>query len=215
MIRVLLVDDHASFRQPLAYMLQREPDITVVGQAGSLAEARRLLEGVDVAVVELGLPDGDGVELIKELRSSNPRGMVLILTASADPRERARAVAAGAAGALQHSVGLGEFIGAVRRLSAGEPLLSQGEIIELLRLASQEREQDRDAQVALGRLTRREREVLQALADGLSDKEIAQQLQISVETVRIDMVNILGKLGVDSRLQAVVFAVRHGAIEIA
>src|SRR5438128_10652145 len=103
MIRVLLVDDHASFRQPLAFLLAREPDIAVVGQAGSLAEARRILEGVEVAVVDLGLPDGPGVELVHELRAANPLGAVLILTASLDRREHARAVEAGASGVLHKS----------------------------------------------------------------------------------------------------------------
>ncbi len=88
------------------------------------------------------------------------------------------------------------------------------EVIELLRLAGQRREEEREARLALDRLTRREREVLQALADGLGDKEIAARLVLSVDTARRHMANILGKLGADSRLQALVLAVRHGAVEI-
>lgn len=214
MIRVLLVDDHASFRQPLAFMMERESDMKVVAQAGTLAEARQNLSGVDVAVVDLDLPDGNGVDLVRELRVSNPRGMVMVLTASQERLQFARAIEAGAAGVLNKSTGIGDIIAAVRRLAQGEALLSPMEVIELLRLAGEQREQTREARDSLARLTKREREVLQALADGLNDKEIAERLKISTETARTHMVNILGKLGVDSRLQALVFAVRYGGIEI-
>ena len=215
MIRVLLVDDHASFRQPLAFIMGREPDIAVVGQAGSLAEASLMVEGVDVAIVDLDLPDGNGVDLISDLRSANSNGAVVVLTASVDRVELARAVEAGSAGILHKSVRIEEIIDAVRRLSEGEYLLAPTEAVELLRLAGRRREQSREAQKALEQLTPRERDVLQALAVGSSDKEIALQLHISTETVRTHMVNILGKLGVDSRLQAVIFALRHGAVQIA
>ena len=214
MTRILLVDDHTSFRQPLAFMMGLEPELEVVAQAGSLAEARRVLAGVDVAVVDLDLPDGNGVDLVRELRATNPHGMTLVLTASHDRLQYARSVEAGAAGVMNKSAGLQEIIEAVRRLSEGEPLLSQKEVIEMLRFAGESRELNRDSQAALARLTKREREVLQSLADGLNDKEIAERLKISTETARTHMVNILGKLGVDSRLQALVFAVRHGAITI-
>ncbi len=214
MIRVLLIDDHASFRQPLAFMMNLEPDMQVVAQAGSLAEARRVLKDVDVAVVDLDLPDGSGVDLVGELRTANPHGSVLVLTASVVRLQLARAVEAGAAGVMNKSARIDEIIDAVRRLSAGETLLSTAEVIEMLRFIGQQRDQGREAQAALARLTKREREVLQALADGLNDKEIADHLHIATETARTHMVNILGKLGVDSRLQALVFAVRHGAVTI-
>ena len=214
MIRVLLVDDHASFRQALAFMMGREPDITITAQAGSLAEGRRVLEGVDVAVVDLELPDGSGTELVEELRAANPEGLVMILSAVDDPVQLARSVEAGASGVVHKSAGISEIITAVRRLNEGEQLLSRREVIEMLNLVGAQREQSREADAALARLTRREHEVLQALADGLNDKEIAERLTISNETARSHMVKILSKLGVNSRLQALVFAVRHGAIKI-
>lgn len=86
MNRVLLVDDHATFREPLAFMFDREAGFEVVAGAGSLAEARRMLDGIDLAVVDLDLPDGDGTELIGELRAANPHGMVLVLTARPSAR---------------------------------------------------------------------------------------------------------------------------------
>ena len=217
MIHVLLVDDHASFRQPLTFMMEREPDFEVVAQAGSLVEGRRVLKEakeVDVAVVDLHLPDGNGVDLIRDLHAANPHAKVLTLTASLDRREHARAVEAGAEGVAHKSVGISEIIELVRRLSRGEQLLSTTEVIELLRLVGEEREQSRAAQAALGRLTQRELEVLQSLAEGLNDKQIAERLHISSETSRTHMVNILRKLGLESRLQALVYAVRYGVVTI-
>jgi DNA-binding NarL/FixJ family response regulator len=121
MTRVMLVDDHASARQPLAILLGRETDLTIVAQAGSLAEARAALATteVDVAVVDLGLPDGDGVDLVGDVRAANPAGMVLILTAETDRRHLARAVEAGASGVLNKAAALDEIVNAVRRLAAG------------------------------------------------------------------------------------------------
>lgn len=214
MIRVMLVDDHSSFRQPLAFMLDREPDITVVGQAGTLAEAESLKDDADIAVVDLDLPDGSGVDLIRDLRIVNPHAAVLVLTASTNRDELAQAVEAGAAGVLHKSARITEIVDGLRRLAGGESLLSHAEMIELLRLATRRREEDREAQFALGQLTAREREVLASLAEGLTDKEIAQRLHVSTQTVRTHMVNILSKLGVNSRLQALVFAIRHGAVTV-
>ena len=214
MSRVLLVEDHATFREPLAFMFDREEEFEVVAQAGSLSEATGLLEGIDLAIVDLNLPDGDGAELIAELRAVNPRGMALVLTASSDREAYARAVEAGAAGVLHKSVRIAQVVEAAHRLVAGEPLFSANEVIELLRLASQNRNRDREAQQAIERLTPRELEVLDALAEGLSDKEVSEELHVGIGTVRNHLVSIFGKLGTNSRLQTLVFALRHGVVEI-
>jgi DNA-binding NarL/FixJ family response regulator len=213
MTRVLLVDDHAAFRQPLAFMIDREPDLTVTAQAGTLAEARRRLNDIDIAIVDLDLPDGNGADIVRDLRAANPDGAVLVLTGSADRRQYARAVEAGAAGVIHKSAGIAEIINAVRRLIAGELLFTPHEVMELFQLAGQQ-QQDRAARAALESLTPREQELLHALAKGLNDKAIAQHLHISVETARTHMVNILRKLNVESRLQALVLAARHGAVTI-
>jgi two-component system nitrate/nitrite response regulator NarL len=218
-IRVMLVDDHASFRRPLAFMLEREPDLAVVGQAGSLAEAREVLGDaapeVDVAVVDLDLPDGSGVDFIGYLRSARPRAMALILTAFGERERFARAIEAGAAGIVHKSTRPEDVIETIRRLYTGEQLLSQQEIMEALRLVFREREKNREAQLAIDKLTPREREVLQALAEGFSsDREIAERLYVGAGTVHAHVASILSKLEVQSRLQALVFAVRHGIVEI-
>jgi RNA polymerase sigma factor (sigma-70 family) len=217
-IRIVVIDDHDTFRDPLAFMLEREPDLTVVARPRSLSEAREILESaelaVDVAIVDLNLPDGSGTDLIKDLRASRPRAKALVLSAMSEQRYLAEAIEAGAAGVMHKSTPMGDLVGAVRRLAAGEQLLSQQEVIEALRFIVRERESNREAQLAIDRLTPREREVLQALAEGWSDKEIAQRLHVSVGTVHTHVASILSKFEVSSRLQALVFAVRHGLVTI-
>ena len=216
--RVLLVEDHASFRQALAFMFEREEEFVVAGQAGTLAEAERFVRqkpvGADVAIVDLGLPDGDGFGLIEELALSEGGVTTLVLSASLEPARFARAVEAGASGVLHKAAAIGDIVEAVRRLKAGEALLSPDEVIEMLRMVSRKRQEEYEAQQAVDRLTPRERQVLRALAEGMDSKEIASELKITVETERTHMVNILNKLGVHSRLQALVFAARHGIVEI-
>jgi two-component system nitrate/nitrite response regulator NarL len=140
--------------------------------------------------------------------------MTLVLSASLESGRFARAIEAGAGGVLHKSSPIKDIIDAVRRLKAGEALLSPGEVIEMLRVVSREREEKREALQAIEKITSREREILQALGEGLESKEIAEKLNITVETERTHMVNILHKLGVHSRLQALVFAARHGLVEI-
>ncbi len=216
--RVLLVEDHASFRQALAFMFEREEEFVVAGQAGTLAEAQRFIrkepDVADVAIVDLGLPDGDGFGLIEELASTGGGVTTLVLSASLEPARFARAVEAGASGVLHKAAAIGDIVEAVRRLKAGEAMLSPDEVIEMLRMVSRKRQEEYEAQKAIDRLTPREKEVLQALAEGLDSKEIAAKLRVTVETERTHMVNILNKLGVHSRLQALVFAARHGIVEI-
>ena len=214
--RILLVDDHISVRQAMASVFEREPGFIVVGQAGSLSEARQMLEAeqVDVAVVDLRLPDGYGGELIKDLRTHSPGAQALVLSAILKRADIARAVESGAAGALHKSAGLDEVVAAVKRLRAGETLLSLEEVVELIRFAGSRREEEFEARQAIARLTPREKELLQALADGLDSNEIAGRLHISVKTEANHLTSILNKLGVHSRLQALVFAVRHCVVEI-
>jgi len=212
--RVLLVEDHTSFREMLSFVFDREPEFEVVAQAESLAGARRMLEGVDIAVVDLDLPDGNGMDLIGELHAVNPDGVVLVLTASPEREVHARAVQEGAAGVLHKAVRVKDIVGAARHLIAGEPILSVNEVLELLRIAGRSWERDSESQQAIDQLTPREREILWALADGLSDKKIAKRLGVSIGTVGNHFTSIYKKLGVRSRLQALVFALRHGIVDV-
>jgi DNA-binding NarL/FixJ family response regulator len=216
--RIMILDDHDTFREPLAFMLEREPDLTVVARPRALSEARETLADdgfeVDVALVDLNLPDGSGADLIRDLRNSRPRSTALVLSATADRRHLATAIEAGAAGVMHKSAPMADLVEAVRLLSTGEQLLSQEEVIEALRFLTRVRESTREARLASERLTPREREVLQALAEGSSDREIAQRLHVGEGTVHSHVTNILSKLEVSSRLQALVFAVRHGVVTI-
>jgi len=172
-----------------------------------------VLEKVEVAIVDLALPDGDGLELIEDF-SSQPRMTTLVLSASLEPGRFARAVEAGASGVLHKSTPIKDIVEAVQLLRSGEALLSPAEVVEMLRLVGRERQEELAAQQAVEKLTPREKEVLEALAEGLESKEIAERLNVTVETERTHMVNILHKLGVHSRLQALVFAARYGVVRI-
>jgi len=213
-INLLLVDDHASFREALAFMLDREPDLSVIAQAGTATEARACEAAWSVAVVDLGLPDAEGADLVESLFERAPEAQIVVLTASSRPDELAAAYEAGAAGVVQKTAGIGEIVDAIRAVAAGRSLVDSDDLVEILRQAHRQRER-----VAVGRqltekLTPREREVLQALADGRSNREIAEHLHITVETQRTHMVNILAKLGAHSQLQALVIAVRHGIVRV-
>lgn len=215
---IFLVEDHSSFRQSMALMFDLEEDFEVVGQAGSLAEARKLFaklgEDVDLGVLDLNLPDGEGMDLIAEFREANPQFAALVLTASLDRKEHARAIEAGAGAVLHKATDLDDIVDALKRLSAGENLIPPEELLEMVRLANQDREQERKVRENIERLTKREIQVLEALSDGRSNKDIAEYLHMSVDTERTHMVNILNKLGAHSRLQALVFAARYGIVDI-
>jgi len=215
-VRILLIEDHATVREALAATFEREEGFEVVGQAGSLEEARGMLgmESVDVAVVDLGLPDGYGGDLIKDIREANPHAQALVLSASLERAQIAQAVQSGAAGVLNKTAPLDEVVGAVERLRAGETLMPLSEVVEMLRFAGARREEEHEARWAVESLTPREREVLQALAEGLDSAGIAERLNISLRTMRNHMASILSKLGVHSQLQALVFALRHGVVEV-
>ena len=217
--RIFLVEDHSSFRQSLAMMFDMEDGFEVAGQAGSLAEARKVAsklaeDDIDLGVLDLNLPDGEGMDLIAEFRERNPEFAALILTASLDRAEHARAVEAGAGAVLHKAADLDEIVEYLKRLSEGETLIPPEELVEMIRLANQDREQERKVKENIERLTRREIQVLEALSDGLSNKGIAEYLHMSVDTERTHMGNILNKLGAHSRLQALVFAARYGIVEI-
>lgn len=218
MRKLLLVEDHTAFRQTLALVFEQEPDFEVFLQAGTLEEARQKLEdtedSADAGIIDLSLTDGEGLDLIEELREINPDFTALVLTASLDRADHARAVEAGAVGVLHKSVDVDEILSGVRRILEGETLFSSGELVELLRLAGHTREEEREARINIEKLTPREMDVLKALAEGLSNKEIAEKLYMSLDTERTHMMNILNKLGVHSRLQALLFAARYGIVDL-
>jgi DNA-binding NarL/FixJ family response regulator len=211
-LRTMLVEDHASFRQAIAFVLGLEPGFEVVAQAGSLAEARQVLEGVDVAVVDLALPDGNGADLIDDLHRYNPGVKVLVLSATLDQKNLVSAVEAGAAGVLDKLADLDEIVGAVRRLEAGQAMPQQQKVVRVLRLLGERGGRDHETLTTVGELTSREQEVIRALAQGLDSEGVAERLGINVEEERSSVTSTFGKLGARSRLQALAVAARHGII---
>lgn len=206
-LRIMLVEDHDSFRQALTFLFQRHPEFEVVAQAKTLTEARMVLgEPLDVAVVDLVLPDGDGVEIIPEFRRANPDGLVLVLSASLEPRRFSRAVEAGADGVLDKLASVAEIMDAVRRLRAGEVIFGQG-VSAMLRLYV-----ERAKGAAPEDLTGEEAEALRALAGGLDDEGVASRLGVSREEARSLVEEAVKKLGASSRLQALALAARAGIL---
>lgn len=194
--RVLLVDDHAAIREAIGLAFTQDDEFIVVGQAGTLAEARLLLDGVDLAVVDLELPDGHGADLIEQLRARDRRVQTMVLTAHVDRASVARAVERGAAAVLGKTTHLHEVVAAARRLRAGETLMPLEDVVEHLRFAARQRESELEERRLIESLSPRELEVLQLLAAGLDTAAIAARLFISPRTERNHVANILAKLGV-------------------
>lgn len=211
MIRLLVVDDHTSFRESLVFMLELSGELAVVAQAGSLEAAREAIQNsdIDVALLDLDLAGDRGINLIPFLRLHHPNAVAVILTGNNGERTRAMAVAAGAVGVLHKSAGVQDIVTAVSRAFAGEPLISPREASELLQQGSRYASSEDEGRKALQQLSQREKDVLRALAAGLDNQGIAERLFVSPETVRTHIVRIYRKLDVDSRLQAVLFALRH------
>lgn len=213
-IRLLLVEDHTAVRDSLAFLLDNEPDMAVVGAVGTLNEARSHLSGIDIALLDLDLPDGIGTDLIAPLRAASPGARALILTGSRNLQSHARAAGAGASGVLHKTAAMPEVIEAIRKLAAGEPLLAPDELVSLLQLAARQRQRSNDTAARISQLTPREHDLLWALSAGLSDQQIAERHSVSIRTIQTQMARLLDKLDVHSRLQALVLAVRHGVVHI-
>lgn len=208
LVRVLIVDDHEMFATSLRMALSQEADIDVVGTASSLAQARNLVVTLEPEVVLLDhrLPDGLGVDSIIELRRLRSEAKIVMLTAAAEDNVLVTATEAGCAGFLLKTSPLEELVAAVRTAAAGEMLVSTELLSRLLgRLRA-----DRAAPAA--DLTGREREILQLIAEGLTNAAIARRLFISVNTVRNHVQSLLAKLGAHSKLEALSVAVRDGLI---
>jgi len=206
-IRVLLVDDHAVVREGLRAFLRLQPDMLVVGEAGGGDEALEVANHVraDVILLDLVMPEGDGVSTLRRLRTAAPSARVLVLTSFADDAQIFAATAAGAAGYLLKDVDPADLADAIRAVHAGTPALDPRVAVRLMR---QER-----ARGLSEDLTSRERDVLRLMVEGLANKEIAQRLDIGEKTVKTHVSRVLSKLGVVDRTQAAVLAIRRGLVD--
>ncbi|MFN2557238.1 MAG: response regulator [Nitriliruptorales bacterium] len=215
-ITLMLVEDHASFRAALEAVFGLQDDLRVVAQVGrgdaaGDAAAEHL---PDVAIVDLDLPGSDGVAAIAAIRRSTPATACLVLTALSDDVELGRAIEAGAAAIVHKSAEISELLDAVRAVARGVNLLDPGEISRRLRVLRAARETRWQAQLLKANLTTREKEVLELLLAGRSNRAIGKELGISGETVQTHVRNLLAKLKVGSRLEAVTEAIRLGLVEV-
>jgi DNA-binding NarL/FixJ family response regulator len=212
-IRVLLVDDHQLLTGSLSQLLALEPDIEVVGIAASVAEAKQLAhERMDVVLMDYRLPDGTGAEAARAIKARWPGARIVMLTALNDDETILESIQAGADGYLTKDRVVEDVVSAVRSAHGGETLLPRSVIMGIARRVAAARDRTAERQ-PVEALTPRELEVLRALTEGLSTPEICDRLFIAPNTLRTHVQNIMGKLRVHSKLEAVAFALRHRLVE--
>jgi len=206
MIRLLLVDDHEIVRRGLSELLETHEDLQVVAQASSLEGALEIdLEPIDVAVLDVRLPDGSGVDLCRSLRERRPDLACLMLTSFPDNEAISASVLAGARGYVLKNVRGGDLVNAIRRVANGEMLLTPEQIER-----SRERLRRQIAEdIRLESLSRQEQRILELLSEGLSNREIAAEMFLAEKTVKNYVSNLLAKLGFQRRTEAALFAQRQ------
>ena len=216
-IRVLVVDDHALFRRGLQMVLEQEPDITVVGEAADGAEAvQKSIESTpDIVLMDVRMPKRGGIDATTAIKDAVPSAKIIMLTISDEEADLYDAIKAGAMGYLLKEISIEEVASAIRAVYGGQSLISPAMASKLLNeFATMIKRSDERQQVPSPRLTEREMEVLRLVAKGLNNKDIAKQLFISENTVKNHIRNILEKLQLHSRMEAVVYAVREKLLEI-
>lgn len=211
-IKVFLLDDHEIVRQGVRDLLEAHPDIRVIGEAGTAASAEARIPALrpDVAVLDLRLPDGDGVSVCREVRSRMPELACLILTSYGDEEALFDAIMAGAAGYVLKQIRGTDLVDAVRTVAAGQSLLSPEAATKLM--ARLRRPKPRDP---LAGLTPQERRVLELIGEGLTNRQIGERMFLSEKTVKNYASSLFGKLGMERRTQAAVYAARLPGSEAA
>ena len=229
--RLLIADDHALIREGMRAMLAREPDLEVVGEAASGREALELSGRLrpDLVLMDLRMPEMDGLEATRRIKAECPQTNVLIMTAHEDPEYLLEAIRAGAAGYVLKEATRSQVLDAVRTTLGGEPALNQRLAMRLLRrLADEEadrwqagpspqpaaltRRQEPLPEAPLQPLTDREREVLSCLARGKTNRQIAQELMVSLSSVKSHVHRVIAKLGASDRTQAAIRALKLGLL---
>ncbi|HEX2319069.1 MAG TPA: response regulator transcription factor [Streptosporangiaceae bacterium] len=212
-ITVFLVDDHEIVRRGVRDLLEAEPDITVVGEAGTAASALARIPALnpDVAVLDVRLPDGDGVSVCRDIRSRLPEVACLMLTSFGDDEALFDAIMAGAAGYVLKQIRGTDLVGAVRTVAAGRSLLDPEAASRVMaRMRDQSRRSD-----PLAALTGQERKILELIGEGLTNRQIGERLFLAEKTVKNYVSALFAKLGMERRTQAAAYAARifdeHGA----
>ena len=218
-IRVLIVDDHALFRRGLEMVLEEEDDIELVGQASDGAEAReRAGESLpDVVLMDIRMPKSTGIDACRVMKEAAPSTKIVMLTISDEEEDLFEAIRAGASGYLLKDIPLDEVAEAVRSVHGGQSLISPamaGKLLTEFATLARRPDEERVQQVPPPKLTDREMEVLKLVAKGMNNRDIARELFISENTVKNHVRNILEKLQIHSRMEAVMIALRDKLIDI-
>lgn len=211
-IRLFLLDDHELVRRGLKDLLEQEVDIEVVGESSLAKDAAARIPAIkpDVAVLDGRLPDGSGIEVCREIRSSNPDIAVIILTSYDDDDALFAAIMAGAAGYVLKQVRGTDLVDAVRRVASGQSLLDPAVTQRVLNRIREGRN-DEDP---LSALTKQERRILTLIGEGLTNRQIAAEMFLAEKTVKNYVTQLLAKLGLERRTQAAVLVTRHDATNL-
>jgi len=206
-IRVYLLDDHEVVRRGMRELLEGEPGFEVVGESGSAAEATRRIPALrpDVAILDGRLPDGSGIDVCRDIRSQDPSIAALILTSYDDDDALFAAIMAGAAGYVLKQVRGTELIDMIRRVADGQSALDPAvtaAVLERVRSGPPVNQE-------LAALTEQEQRILELIGQGMTNRQIAQELYLAEKTVKNYVSSLLAKLGLSSRTQAAIFAVKH------
>jgi two-component system, NarL family, response regulator DevR len=206
-VTVYLLDDHEVVRRGLRELLEADGDLEVVGESGSAAEATRRIPALrpDVAVLDGRLPDGSGIDVCREVRSADPSIRALILTSYDDDEALFGAIMAGAAGYVLKQVRGSDLVDSVRRVAAGQSLLDPAvtaQVLERLRSGPA-------TDPSLARLTEQELRILDLIAEGMTNRQIAEAMALAEKTVKNYVSSVLAKLGLHSRTQAAIQATRR------
>lgn len=215
MISLAIIEDHRILVDSLGLMLRQEGDIEFLGSADSLAKGRDLLQQVspDVLLLDVHLPDGDGLDLLPEIRKASQETQVVVLTSYTDEATLMRAIDSGVNGFVSKNSSFAELLSTIRLAAEGEIVMPTSLLMGLILRMPRDRNAAYREEKGWERLTLREREILEQLARGIGGEGIAEQLHIAPLTVRTHIRNLMAKLGVHSRLEAVAFGLKHGLID--
>ena len=212
MIRLVIVDDHALFREGLASIIQVEPDIKVSGLAGTVQEAVEVVRTLkpDIVLMDFSLPDGTGADATRMVLKEHPDCKIIFLTMSENDENLFAAVRSGARGYLLKNMSPSKLVTTIRSVQRGESALSRSMTLRLMEELSRTKDPERLEDQWLEKLTQREKDVLHVLATGKTNKEIANHLFVSENTVKYHVHSILEKLNLPNRKAAAAFAKEHG-----